>query len=343
MLASIRGISYRVMRCASACHAEIHVLGNLGANVLALSRHCATFTLAQAIINGSYDEGLALEINCLARELGAEMVLPSDPPSTRALIACRHLLEFPCFPLPDLERFDLLNDKWRFLELCGELGIRCPATSIFHDIDALEAEISAGRVTYPAVVKALSLAGSQGIVMLDGRDVAAKLRRINYRPILVQEFVPGRHISANVYCEGGKVTAFVLHELRRRVYSTFWNEAILCDVGRIAAHVGLVGASNFDMIAAEDGSIYYLECNPRFFYNIHWSMLAGINFVSLGLDGQRGPGLLRVPDGTKVHAVEASVSQWRSWPNLTRRDWAAAHYALSDPIYYILEELGWVA
>lgn len=343
MLAAIRGISYRVMRCASACDAEIHVLGNLGARTLAVSRHCKTFTLAHAIINGSYDEGLALEINCLARELGVEMVLPGDAPTTRALIACRHLLEVPCFPLPSLEQFDRLNDKWRFAELCGELGIRQPATRVFPDIDALHAEIAAGRLAYPAVVKALSLAGSQGLVVLNSRDDAAQLSRINYRPILTQEFVPGREIGASVYCRGGTIIAFIAHELQKRVYSTFWSEAVFGDIERIAAHAGLDGVYNFDMIAADDGRIYYLECNPRFFYKINLSMLAGINFVSLGLGDPRAPGLLRVPDGTKVRAVEAAVLRPRAWPDLTRRDWAAARYALSDPLYYVLEELGWVA
>jgi predicted ATP-grasp superfamily ATP-dependent carboligase len=331
------------MRCARECDADVYVMGNLGARDLAVSRHCAKFVLSHAIINGSYDEGLALEINCLARELGVAMVLPADAPSTRALIACRHLLEVPCFPLPDLEQFDFLNNKWQFARLCGELGIRHPRTRIFSDIDALEAEIAAGGIACPAVVKALSLAGSQGLIVLNGGDATTQLKRVNYRPILVQEFVPGRDIGASVYCQDGKVTAFIAHELRRRVYRTFRNDAIFHDIERIAARVGAEGVYNFDMIAGDDGNIYYLECNPRFFFKINLSMLAGINFVALGLRDNRGLEVLRVPDGTVVRAPEATLISPRSWLSLTRKDRAAFSYLLVDPFYHIFEELRWIA
>jgi hypothetical protein len=95
------------------------------------------------------------------------------------------------------------------------------------------------------------------------------------------------------------------------------------------------------MIAADDGNIYYLECNPRFFYRIDLSMLAGINFVALGLEGDAGPGPLRVPHGASVRRPEAVLTSPRCWPRLTRRDWAAACYAFSDPIPYLLDLFGW--
>jgi hypothetical protein len=343
LVAAITGISYRVLRCARACDAEIYVMGNLGARDLALSRHCARFMVSHAIINGSFDEGLALEINCLARELGVAMVLPADAPSTRALIACRHLLEVPCFPLPDLQQFDLLNNKWHFARLCDELGIRRPAARLFPDVEALKDEISAGRIAGPAVVKPLTLAGGQGQFMLNGDAASTPLTRINYRPILVQEFIAGRDICASIYCCSGEVTALVAYRNWKRVHSTFWSEAILEDLQHIAAYMNLDGVHCFDMIDGDDGKIYYLECNPRFYNSINLSMLAGINFVALGLRASREPGLIRVPHGTKVHAPEAALLSPRSWPALTRRDWAAARYTLSDLFYCIFEEFRWLA
>ena len=37
------------------------------------------------------------------------------------------------------------------------------------------------------------------------------------------------------------------------------------------------------MILTPDGAVHYLECNPRFFYKINLSMIAGVNFVAHGL------------------------------------------------------------
>jgi len=341
LLAATYALPYRVMRCAREAHAETYVLGNLGAQVLALSRYCTKFSLSHAIIAGQYDAGLALEINCLAREVGATMILPGDAPSTRALIACRDLLEFPCFPLPTLEVFDLLNDKWRFSRLCDTLGICHPPTRLYSDADQLATEISAGQLPYPAVAKAPSWSASQGFVVLNGADAAAKAARINYRPVIVQQFIPGKDIVASIFCRNGAITAFMAHEYRKGVYSTFWSATVFADLGRIVAHLGADGAYNFDMIAAPDGKIHYLECNPRFFYKIDLSMLAGINFVAAGLEDAVAPHPLRVPHGTSVRRPEAVLTSPQCWPRLTRRDWAAARYAVSDPVPYLLDFFGW--
>jgi hypothetical protein len=95
------------------------------------------------------------------------------------------------------------------------------------------------------------------------------------------------------------------------------------------------------MIAADDGQVYYLECNPRFFYKIDLSMLAGINFVELGLRERAGPELLRVPHGTTVRRPHAVLRSPRCWARLTRRDWAAASYAVADPVPYLFDLVGW--
>jgi hypothetical protein len=89
---------------------------------LRFSRYCRRFFLSDCIIHGDRDESLALEINHLVRELGITMVLPGDAPSTRALIASRDLIDVPCLPLPTLDQFDALNDKWEFAQLCAAVN-----------------------------------------------------------------------------------------------------------------------------------------------------------------------------------------------------------------------------
>jgi len=52
-------------------------------------------------------------------------------------------------------------------------------------------------------------------------------------------------------------------------------------------------------------------------------------------------GLLRVPDGTEVRAPEAVLATPRSWLSLSRRDFATAAYAFSDPVPLLFDYLGW--
>jgi len=63
--------------------------------------------------------------------------------------------------------------------------------------------------------------------------------------------------------------------------------------------------------------------------------------VALGLAEVAGSVPHRVLDGTSVRRPEAVLTSPRCWPRLTRRDWAAARYAYTDPIPYLLDLFGW--
>ena len=107
---------------------------------------------------------------------------------------------------------------------------------------------------------------------------------------------------------------------------------------RSCGHYGLEGVYNFDMILAPDGCIYYLECNPRFFYKINLSMIAGINFVEFGLPGERSTGPALIPDGTSVRFPSAVLASLASGGRPTKRDWAMATYIYSDPLPHFYGE-----
>lgn len=336
-------LAYRVLRCARATGAEVYVLGNSGATALRFSRYCRGFFPSACIIHGQRDPALALEINCLVREYGISLVLPADAPSTRSLIATRDLIQAPCFPLPSLADFDLLNDKWAFAALCQRLAVRHPRSTRFADSTALAAEIGAGGLSFPLVAKPLSMSGGVGLVLFDGTNTEERLRAIHYQPILVQDFIPGEAIGSSVYAHRGKIEAFIAHHYRRRVYTAFPDQQIYSDLQRIVAHCGLTGVYNFDMILRADGAVYYLECNPRFFYKINLSMIAGVNFVAHGLvhGGHCTASTINsdsIDAEVRVRFPEALL------PSLldgrpTARDWAMATYLYSDPFPYLLEKL----
>ncbi len=337
LVASVFNLPYRVLRCARAAGAEVYVLGDTGARGLRLSRYCQRYIPSACIIHGGRDEALALEINCLVRELGASMVMPGDAPSTRALVACRDLIEAPCFPLPSLEQFDVLNDKWAFAQLCEELGIRYPATQLLPNAATLAQEIAMGRLEPPLVAKPLSRSGNGGVVFIDGVDNERLLNMINYQPVLVQKRISGQHIAASIFARAGKIEAFVANSFRRRVYATFLNEQIHSDIAKIVARLHLDGVYNFDMILRPDGSVYYLECNPRFYFYINLAMIAGVNFVKRGLPGAEPPGAGYLADGVRVRFPEAVLASLDF--RCSKQDRGMAAYIFSDPLPYLMEKL----
>lgn len=332
---------YRVLRCLHAGGAEVYVLGNSGVRALRLSRFCKRAIVSQNIIHGERDEALAMEINSWSRELGIALIVPADAPAIRAVIASRDLIATRCFPLPKLEHFDVLNNKWAFAQLCAELEIRHPLTRLFADPQSAARELESGTLPLPLIVKPLDRCASAGVTILEHGDCAARLSATNYRPLLVQEFVRGQEIGAGAYARAGRVEAFVVHALDRGVYTTFCDDAVFGDVEKIVRHFALDGIYNFDMIRAADGCVYYLECNPRPYYKIDLSMIAGINFMERGIHpSEKGANAFAGSCETRVRFPKALLRSLCTSGTCSRRDWALAAHLLSDPVPFFLEKLG---
>ncbi|HKR89915.1 MAG TPA: ATP-grasp domain-containing protein [Phenylobacterium sp.] len=340
LLATTILLPYRIMRCAEAAGASVSVMHTAGAADLRFSNRPEGCYPTDRAVDGAFDPLLAEEINLRARRLGVDMVLPGDAPSTRSLIAVRDLVAPPCFPMPDLDRYDLLNDKWRFQALCAELGIKTPGGVLYADVEALRTDLRLGKVPFTAIAKPLSMDSGIGCVVLNAGTAARQVQRIFYAPILVQDFIAGSDIGASSYCDEGKITAFVAHRYHHQTYATFDDERIYDVVESVARRLALTGVFNFDMRLTPDGRIYFLECNPRFFFKIAMSMLSGINFVALGLPGAQvehapvrcGETVVQLPKA----ALAALATPWK----LRARSWDALKFALSDPVPYLREELG---
>jgi len=89
-----------------------------------------------------------------------------------------------------------------------------------------------------------------------------------------------------------------------------------------------------------DGDVYWLECNPRFFFWTHMSLLAGIPFAEFGLPNWCVSGSSTLPTGTNVRSFKAAaVELARPW-RLTRRDFGYLRFVLADPVPWVRETLG---
>lgn len=342
MLSNQFRFAYRILRCFQAAGADVHVLGAEGSRGLRFSRFCASF---RDRVNGRGDDlgPLIQEVNSIIAELDVDLVISGDHFMMRPLIQMAPGLDAPCFPMLSIEQFDLLNNKWRFTQLCGSLGIRCPRSQLFADVSALSRALKSGEISIPFVVKPLDFDGSHGVLSILRASDLNKLDSIQYSPIILQEFVDGADVAASVYCDHGEIKAFLAHRLKRATYFTFWSDEIRADVEKIVVATKARGIMNFDMRIASDGTVYWLECNPRFFFWVHMALLAGIPFVEFGLPDLRVSGPSTLPTGTDVRFLKAAaVALARPW-RLTKRDFGYLRFALADPIPWLRESLGYEA
>ncbi|WP_407179609.1 ATP-grasp domain-containing protein [Bradyrhizobium sp. STM 3562] len=340
MLSTLYKLPYRVMRCAAATGAEVYVFGASVSSSLRHSRFCQQFRSADVPIDGTACEQLAQGINQCVAAWGIDLVLAGDGPASRTLIALRHRIGVPCFPMPDLQSFDLLNDKWQFYHLCGAAGVRAPDTWLFHNATELKSALEDGTLKGKLIAKPLSQSGGEGCVVLEAANPKAKLGQIDYAPVLVQQFIDGNDIGASVFCKRGVVKAFVAHEYRRDTYRTFADDGIRGQIEKLLRTLEVDGVFNFDMRRDADGQVHYLECNPRFFFKIAMSMLAGINFVALGLDDSAASdGAIILRDRTVRFPKALLCTLWAAW-RIEAESWKALKFTLADPIPYLREEIG---
>jgi hypothetical protein len=273
-------LPYRTLRCAARCFDQVYILGSRGARPLARALSCRTFF---DLPSGRFGSSSVSSIKELCDDLHVDVVMPGDTLTTRFLTAHAALLGSTSYPLPDTATFDLLNDKSTFLDLCRRLDIPTPMTEVFSERQQLLDRLLKGALKLPVVAKPTTMEGNRGVkILLPGKacEVAAGLE---YAPIMVQTFISGRDLCAFYLCRRGTVEAEVLYH-----NSGHFLEFIeIRDVGRhcrrIIQATNYTGVIGFDIRQRENGALYFLECNPRFWYNMDLVMLAGLNFVELGL------------------------------------------------------------
>ncbi len=174
MLSDHFRFAYRTLRCFHAAGVNVHVLGGKGSRGLRYSRFCASF---RETVNGYRGdlEPLIQEVNSIIAQLDINLVILGEHSITGPLIAMAPSLNAPCFPMLTIEQFDLLNDKWRFTQLCRTLGLRCPRSRQIDDSLALRRAVELGEISIPFVAKPLDLDGSRGVIPVLGACDLVKL------------------------------------------------------------------------------------------------------------------------------------------------------------------------
>ncbi|MBC9179769.1 ATP-grasp domain-containing protein [Pseudoroseomonas ludipueritiae] len=315
ILASGSRLQYRALRCAADHFSAAYVLGTIEAKPLSSSHACRDFL--EAPVGKENFQDLSPDfINriCAERQIG--YILPSDSATTRYLTTVRNRLHARCYPVPPTEVFDILDNKFLFSKLCGELELPYPRSHFAEDGAVLMALAAHGRIRSPSVAKPLSMAGSFGVTKLVWDSPADLRGRVDYSPILVQDYIDGTDISAFFLCQGGRDLAWVIYRRDKEKTEFLDMPPILDACRKINRHLEYDGVLGFDIRISPDGSFYFLECNPRFWYNMHIAQMAGLNFVALGFESGE-------PDGAALNIRDVSVTNLRA---VLRK--AATHWVL---------------
>src|SRR5581483_4826517 len=172
-----------------------------------------------------------------------------------------------------------LGTKDHFAETCRKLGIRHPSTEMFADKDALLAALQNGRLQLPLMLKPLDRTGGTGVIRIDEHNARQQIERVDYAPILTQTFVAGTDRCISLFCCDGQILKQVVYENEGGTFRFFEDVALIDLAGQFLSTLKLDGLINFDARIGTDGTIWMIECNPRFTFNMDVAMVAGLNFA----------------------------------------------------------------
>jgi hypothetical protein len=202
----------------------------------------------------------------------------------------------PTFPAPDDATLALLNNKWRFQQLCVALGVDAPETLYFESKETLDLAQIESEIGYPVVVKPVDRWGGDGVIVAESAEtVSVKVisnPRYFYRSgLIVQRYVPGRDWGYIAFARHGRIDVALTFACGPHWRTEIRNDPGLLDAARrIIEHVRYTGVVNFDCrLDDETNTFKFLECNPRFCRRITATRLCGLNFVEAGIGRETHP------------------------------------------------------
>jgi biotin carboxylase len=322
---------YRVLRCAAAL-GEVSVAGPANAKSLALSRYCRRFV--PFAVDGRDPAQSAANLDSLAGEFGADLIMPADLPATDFLARVSSHLTTPAFPVPTVAALEQLATKDRFMAYCKARNFPHPQGRIFETKGELLTALSSGEIRFPAVLKPIDRAGSIGVVRLDRDNAVADVAAFRHAPLLVQDFVDGEDRSITVFCRDGSIEKQVVYSHPDDVFRFADEPALEGLVAEIVRDLDLNGVVNFDARTGPDGRVWLIECNPRFYFNMDVAMVLGVNFADLSAPG-------RSLAGTTVRLPRALLRKLRGGRFPARHDLNMLWHWLRDPLMFGLVMSGY--
>lgn len=217
-------------------------------------------------------------------------------------------------PLTSCENMDQTHDKGRLAVLAEELDITLPGTRQFNSINDVYRAIP--DMTFPVFLKMRAAAAGVGLKKCDvPEDLTATFRQFvdgyGLEPDeypLVQEFIPGEdYCYTTLYNHGHRVASMTYHNIRafpRGTGAGALRETVDLPeadeaADKLLTHLNWHGMAQLDFRKGEDGRVYLIELNPRFFGGLPQAIAANVDYPHL---------LFRIASGETVEAPEIDYS-----------------------------------
>ncbi|MEZ4448190.1 MAG: ATP-grasp domain-containing protein [Nannocystaceae bacterium] len=333
---------------------EIRAFGRMGHTVhtadtfdWAPGNHSAHAAVHHETVSPREDpEGYIAQLNMIADMYRIDLIVPTFEEvlylAQRGLRAGGHQAQIFA---PSFELLALLHDKGRFTALAADLGLKVAPPRLCRSRDEFVAAIAEHDRYFARAV--LSRAGS-GICTNTGPLAASSrpdaVTPTEATPWIVQPFLEGEEICSFSIVRGGHVVAHSTYRHPKAldgcggiVFESLDEPRTLEAAQRIAAHLGYHGQLSFDFMAADDGELYLIECNPRPTAGV--TVMPPEIFVPAVLGEYDGQATRVAPAGTRrsirsalLRDIVMNPREWRSAIEELFSDAEGVYYESDDPL-----------
>lgn len=176
-----------------------------------------------------------------------------------------------------IDTLAVLHSKWEFVRLLRTHGFDAPETRLVRSPEELALALREvdPEARHKWVLKPEFSRFASRVHIFTGRPAAPPTMRAGEAWVL-QRFVSGRAVSTCAYVDGGRLLVYAAYAAEftagQGACITFEYEPspqLMAWKAAIASKLDVTGWIAMDVIVAEDGALYPIECNPRLTSGIH--------------------------------------------------------------------------
>lgn len=338
-----------------AALAVVRSLGRRGLEVVAAD--CTSSTLAgasrfalESLVYPDFEVNPDAFLQWLSETIATariDIILPVTEISTDLVVRNHSRWPSAHVPFADIATIDRVSDKVQLYELAQELGVPTPRSVVIRSQIDLEKAVSS--IGFPCILKP-----HRSRVYEGGRWLGTAVRRadneaalgalltgdpgLKHRPILYQEFIPGKGAGVFACYRHGAPRAWFAHR-RLREKPPAGGVSVLSESAApppelVAASRRLLDAAGWHGVAmveyrvAPDGNAYLMEVNARFWGSLQLAIDAGVDFPSLLLEPltpQLAPAGDQVQTGVRLRWLLGDLDRlWLVFKGRHRVGWSQA-------------------
>lgn len=279
--------SLSVVRClGEEKNVKIFVLSKGKNNPVRYSRYISKFIHYS---NGeTKEEKLAAIIDAIEKT-NADILLPLDIDIIRLVSEYKEILSklIAIAPVPDVNSFDIANDKWLLSLWLKENNISHPKTTLFNSSNNIDEVISS--IVFPIIVKPTNGFAGRGIKICENAEELQSWHQEfdHSEDFIFQSYIKGYDIDCSVICLEGRILVHTIQKSIKYSKDDPWayamqflqNDEVFNIVKEVAEKFNWSGVNNIALRYDEEMcQMKVIEINPRFWASVLASIFAGVNF-----------------------------------------------------------------